>query len=90
MEVTLARISVIRHGVHLWGLEPEDPELVYRDARRAIEVLSAAGDHQGAVWAHMLAHHASYRRRVWAAETQLAKYEDLRRAAAHARALGSG
>jgi len=88
-EVTRARISVIRHGARLWGLEPEDPEVVYREARRAVEILAAAGDHEGAVWAHMLAHHASYRRLVWADETQLADSEDLRSAAAHARAAGS-
>jgi len=87
--VTLARISVIRHGVHLWGLEPEDPELVYRDALRAAETLSAAGDHEGAVWAHMLAHHASYRRRIWTEKTRIVNYEHLRHAAAHARAFGS-
>ena len=84
-----ARISVIRHGVRLWGLEPEDPELVYRDAHRAIDVLSAAGDHEGAAWGYVLALHAAYRRPVWTGEKHLAHSEELLAAAAHARAAGS-
>ena len=88
-DVTQARISVIRHGVRLWGLEPEDPELVYGDARRAIETLSAAGDHEGAAWAHILAVHASYRRPVWGDETQLADSVHIRSAAEHGRAANS-
>jgi hypothetical protein len=88
-DVTLARIGVIRHGVRLWGLEAEDPELVYRDARRAIEILSAAGDHEGAAWANILAVHAAYRRPVWTGETRLADSEHIRSAAAHAQAAGS-
>ena len=88
-EVTKARIAVIRHGVRLWGLEAEDPELVYLDARRAIEILSEAGDHEGAAWANVLAVQAAYRRPVWTGETQLADSQHLRDAAAHARAAGS-
>jgi tetratricopeptide (TPR) repeat protein len=88
--VTKARIAIRRHDIHLWALEPEDPEEVYAAARRAIEVLSDAGDDEGLALAYVLAYHTSYRRPVSAEQGELPTAPDeLRLAVAHARAAGA-
>jgi tetratricopeptide (TPR) repeat protein len=79
----------MRHGLRQWGLEPEDPERVLADARRAMRVLEAAGDHEGAAWAHLVAYHASYRRSGYTAAEHVGAEEELRRVIEHARAAGS-
>ena len=84
-----ARISLVRHGIRLWGLDAGNPEEVFRDARDAIEILSEAGDDEWTAFAHVLAYHASYRRPASAAEKQLAATVELGLAAEHARAAGS-
>jgi DNA-binding SARP family transcriptional activator len=56
-----ARLRVVRHGLLLWGREPEEPASVLDDLRRAIATLEEAGDHDALAFAHIVAYQASVR-----------------------------
>jgi DNA-binding SARP family transcriptional activator len=60
-ERTQARVLVVRHGLRLWGREPEDPGPVLDDLRSAMLALEDADDHDALAFAHIVAYQASVR-----------------------------
>ena len=82
-ERTHARLLVVRHGLRLWGREPEEPGPVLDDLRGAIVTLEEADDHDALAFAHIVAYQASVR--VSPAEEP---ERELALAMEHARAAG--
>ena len=88
-ERTHARLEVARLNLAFWGPAKVDPEGMIEDLRKAIAVLEAAGDDEALAYAHMVAHHVSYRRSARTGAPPLDAEEQLGLAAKHARAAGS-
>ena len=88
-ERTHARLEVARLNLAFWGPTKVDPEGMFEDLRKAIAVLEAAGDDEALAYAHIVAHHMSYRRSAGTGAPPLDAEEELGLAAKHARAAGS-
>jgi DNA-binding SARP family transcriptional activator len=88
-ERTHARLEVARLNLAFWGPANVDPESMFEDLQKAIVVLEAAGDDEALAYAHMVAHHVSYRRSARTGAPPLDAEEQLGLAAKHARAAGS-
>ena len=88
-ERTHARLEVARLNLAFWGPAKVDPEGMFEDLRKAIAVLEAAGDDEALAYAHMVAHHMSYRRSARTGAPPLDAEEQLALAAKYARAAGS-
>ncbi len=88
-ERTHARLEVARLNLALWSPANVDPESMFEDLRKAIAVLEAAGDDEALAYAHIVAHHVSYRRSARTGAPPLDAEEQLELAAKHARAAGS-
>ena len=88
-ERTHARLEVARLNLAFWGPANVDPESMFEDLQKAIVVLEAAGDDEALAYAHMVAHHVSYRRSARTGAPPLDAELQLGLAAKHARAAGS-